>query len=143
MNIRTGTLDDLEAIVTIYKQTLNNMVNPHKIFKIYIKKGNCFVIEDEEVRGAMTFDINRMYNSYETKYGKDKFFWLEQLVVEPNYQGKGLGSKLMEYTIKQTNLQIRMICNIDKIEWYKRFGYVVYQTVMKNNREQAIMILEK
>lgn len=142
MIIRKATLDDLGSVVRIYKATLNKMVNPHKIFKIYIKKGNCFVIEDTEIRGAMTFEINRMLSPYSKEYGKQKYLWLEQLVIDPEYQGQGLGSKLMEHTIKQSDLQKRFVCDVYLAEYYKRFGFIVYRIVSINKREQALMISE-
>ncbi len=141
MIIRKGTLADLESIVRIYKATLNNMVNPHKMFKIYINKGYCFIIEDTEVRGTMTFDISRMFNPYEKGHGREKYLWLEQLVIEPTYQGQGLGGRLVKYTINQFTLETRLCCNTDMVEWYKRFGFIVYQIVSINKRNQSIMIL--
>ena len=97
--IRLATLNDLDEVVRIHKATINNMKNPYKLFKIIIKKGNCYVYADPEVRGAITFDINRMQNPYNKDYGRQKIFWLDQLIIDPTHQGKGLGSKLMVYMI--------------------------------------------
>lgn len=138
--IRKATLNDLEEVVRIYKATLNKMNNPYKIFKIYIKKGNCFVYADPDVRGAITFDVNRLFSPYSHEYGKDKILWLEQLVIDPNYQRQGLGSKLMFHTINHSPLQKRFVCNVDLIDWYSRFGFIAYQIVTINKREQAIML---
>ena len=140
--IRLATLNDLEDVVRIHEATINNMKNPYKLFKIIIKKGNCYVYADPKVRGAITFDINRMPNPYDKGYGRQKFFWLDQLIIDPVYQGKGLGSKLMLYMIQKSTLQKRFVCNVDLIDWYKRFGFVVYQIVTINKRDQAIMLLE-
>ena len=140
--IRLATLNDLEDIVRIHKATINNMNNPYKLFKIIIKKGNCYVYADPEVHGAITVDINRMPNPYDNGYGRQRFFWMDQLIIDPTHQGKGLGSKLMWHTIQQSTLQKRFVCNLDLVEYYKKFGFVVHKIVTINQREQAIMLLE-
>ncbi|MCK4544178.1 GNAT family N-acetyltransferase [candidate division WOR-3 bacterium] len=140
--IRLATLNDLDEVVRIHKATINNMKNPYKLFKIIIKKGNCYVYADPEVRGAITFDINRMQNPYNKDYGRQKIFWLDQLIIDPTHQGKGLGSKLMVYMIQKSTLQKRFVCNLDLIEYYKGFGFIVHDIVTINQRDQAIMLLE-
>lgn len=61
---------------------------------------------------------------------KERVYYLWFIGVAPLYQGKGLGSKLMEELIKDSEEKQRPIyletSTLKNIPWYKKFGFEVY-----------------
>ena len=67
--------------------------------------------------------------------------WINYLAVHPDYQGSGLGRRIMEEAeiilrksgCPKINLQIRST-NVDAIEFYKKIGYKVDDVVSLGKR---------
>jgi ribosomal protein S18 acetylase RimI-like enzyme len=61
---------------------------------------------------------------------KEKIYYLWFIGVDPRYQGKGIGSKLMEELIKDSEEKQRPIyletSTLKNIPWYKKFGFEIY-----------------
>ncbi|WP_461534924.1 GNAT family N-acetyltransferase [Spongorhabdus nitratireducens] len=59
--------------------------------------------------------------------------WLDMILVEPEFQGRGLGNLMME-RIKQlghdTNLPVKLtVLNTNTAaQWYQRLGFMLYET---------------
>ncbi|MFH2106541.1 MAG: GNAT family N-acetyltransferase [Candidatus Micrarchaeota archaeon] len=63
--------------------------------------------------------------------------WISTFFIEPKYQGKGIGTKLLasiERIAKNKKIKtIRTHCTINSVDFYKKNGYlVVKQVVFKN-----------
>jgi hypothetical protein len=61
---------------------------------------------------------------------KEPFLYLWFIGVDPMYQGKGSGSRLLEEVLKKYDKPICLeTSTIRNLPWYERFGFEVYQEV--------------
>jgi len=64
---------------------------------------------------------------------------IEDVIVHPDFQGKGLGTKLMEEAEKYCeNIGVyceRLSCSEDKVPFYEKFGFVRHSVSMKRDLE--------
>jgi ribosomal protein S18 acetylase RimI-like enzyme len=80
----------------------------------YFQKGKVVVAKQDKRMVAMMVYLNNGY--------------IEQLWVDPKYQGKGIGSKLIEYVEKKTEKKAHLHCwiiNHKGLEFYKRKGFKI------------------
>lgn len=125
-NIRKATNDDLERIAEI--EIFNYRLNFFPIFKdddFYFYEltvsrqiskydeliDNIFVYDDGVVKGFLCIDDKQ----------------IKKLFVEPILQGKGIGAKLLEFSIqeKHVNYLWALEKNEKGIKFYQRHGFVV------------------
>lgn len=89
-----------------------------------VQPDGCFVVEDSElIIGTACFYI---YNS---------FAWIGLVAIVPEYQRRGLGTKLMEVVLNELRLRGIESIGLDSTEagyrLYKKFGFIdEYRTIM-------------
>lgn len=128
--IRTGTKEDLESVFSLVKilaefEKASEAVNTSpEIYRQDFGEGwfEILIAESEEsgIIGMALF-----YQSYST--WKGKMIYLDDLVIEPNYRSKGIGSILLDALIEEARLRNASILkwqvldwNEDAIRFYKR-----------------------
>jgi ribosomal protein S18 acetylase RimI-like enzyme len=94
----------------------------------YLCCSNIFII------GMITLHIN------------DTWIDLSNLVVDPLFQGKGCGRRLLEYAEQHSRLhdrrEIRLYTNVamtENVEIYRKFGYVVTKTAEVDGYQRVFM----
>jgi N-acetylglutamate synthase-like GNAT family acetyltransferase len=143
MKIRKATMDDVPQVLYLYYHTfIDTIRNPLKYYKIYIKKGNVMIMENNGMMyGAYVWEINRMKNIYDSKQvSGNRFLWLRQVMVDPKHQGHGLGTQLMLDFMKKADVQKRLVCEQDLVEWYERIGFLCEQIVYHKEIKLSLMI---
>lgn len=145
MKIRKATRNDIPYLVSIYNKTFKNTIfSPKKYYKKHIDKGKAEVIEiNGKIAGAYIWDINRMKNILKTDVSiRDRYLWLIQVMVDPEHQKQGLGRNLMLDYMMKKELPKRLVCEPQLVEWYKRFGFIVYQNFYHDGKDMYVMLLE-
>lgn len=144
MNMRDAVMEDLPLIVGIYGETfVDTLRNPMKYYKKYIKNGNVVVMaKNGIIYGAYVFEINRMKNIYDSKQiDRKRYLWLRQVMVDPKYQGHGLGTQLMADFMMKADVQKRLVCEQELVEWYEIFGFLCEQVIIHKKKELTLMIM--
>lgn len=74
-------------------------------------------LENGEYKGIIVFKI------------KDKTAEILDIAVQPEYQGKGIGSRLIDYIFSQFSInKIIAETDDDAIDFYKKYGFTVIDT---------------
>lgn len=136
LKMRKASQDDAKEIVNCvnlsyekYVSRMGKKLEPMLLdYNQIIKEENAFVGEYEGVIvGIFVLKINGDYIS------------LENIAVNPLYQGKGIGKALMnfaeDFTIEKGFNELRLYTNVkmeENIEIYKKQGYLIYD--IKNEK---------
>jgi ribosomal protein S18 acetylase RimI-like enzyme len=89
-------------------------------------------LDDKEYKGIIVFKI------------KDKVATILDIAVKPEYQGKGIGSKLIDYIFNQFSAnKIIAETDDDAVEFYKKYGFVVTNTKLEFGTKRYIVIKEQ
>tara|TARA_B100001057_G_C22689073_1_gene887008 strand:- start:409 stop:912 length:504 start_codon:yes stop_codon:yes gene_type:complete len=111
MKIRLAKNDDIKRIVEIANACADHMISkgifqwdkdyPNKeTFKTDLDKGTLFTIEDKhEILGCICISLNidEFYKSVKWITETNKNVYVHRLAIHPQYQGRGLALKLMDY----------------------------------------------
>jgi ribosomal protein S18 acetylase RimI-like enzyme len=99
-------------------------------------------------------------NNYLIKYNKNNIGWFEyelytkyiyinQIHIQPEYQGKGIGTKIISEIIKygkrnKKNIYLDVLMYNDKaLEFYKKIGFKMYRdSSLENTLEYDVLINE-
>ena len=112
-----------EAFWNVYKPGCDEHLIVHKIIKVpaFIKE-LCFVAYDDKIVGNIIYSKAKVIN------GKNKEFevlCMGPIGVLPSYQGQGIGSLLMNYSIeKAKQLGHKAIIIFGNQNYYHRFGFI-------------------
>lgn len=89
-------------------------------------------LDDKEYKGIIVFEI------------KDKVATILDIAVKPEYQGKGIGSKLIDYIFNQFSAnKIIAETDDDAVEFYKKYGFVVTNTKLEFGTKRYVVIKEQ
>ena len=148
--IRKATLSDLPYILNIIKNCTNHMINnkifqwnenyPSKeIFNTDIKNKNLYIIEHSKtIIGCVMKSMiqSEAYKNVNWKTENKKNLYVHRLAVDPKYQGKGFGIKLMNFVeenaLKNNYLSIRLDTfskNKRNVKFYKKRGYIKIEDI--------------
>lgn len=148
--IRKATLSDLPYILNIIKNCTNHMINnkifqwnenyPSKgIFNTDIKKKNLYIIEHSKtIIGCVMKSMiqSKAYKNVNWKTENKKNLYVHRLAVDPKYQGRGFGIKLMNFVeenaLKNNYLSIRLDTfskNKRNVKFYKKRGYIKIEDI--------------
>lgn len=120
-SIRRADIQDFDRLVDLYSQ-LTTVGNPN-MFKVDTKiYDNIYVItHNQEIVGAITVLVEP-----KIIHNGSKVAHIEDLVVDKEYRGMGLGSKLLQYAIdkaKEDCYKIILDCDEDMVKYYKIRGF--------------------
>ena len=126
MTIRTMTTTDMTALFTLWKVSKLNFANKKRevhecTLMIELNPTSCFVaIEDDIIVGS----IFGVFNGRRA--------WINHLAIHPEYQKRGIGSKLLNATIKELKKRgaTKVILgvstsNLKAMEFYYKNGFQV------------------
>ena len=103
-----------------FNMIIDNLNDKHKIFVYY---------QDNKVKGILTYFIEQklIHNGSSVAH-------IEDLVVDVNYKGQGIASKLLDFCleeIKKTNCyKIILNCKTELITFYERFDFQIKNAQM-------------
>ena len=143
IKIRKATTKDIDIINSIYRNVIKDL-NQKKIDMLWgdiypfceieydIKDNNMYIIKSNNSQVGsfvLTSFDDPDYNEIKWNY-KDNFIYLNRLVVDPKFQGKGIAKetlKLIEKNLKQKGYEtIRLTVyehNYPAIKLYESFGF--------------------
>lgn len=128
MKFRAMKITDLESIWIIWKKNNFNLAEKEREIKeakmmLKLNPQSCFVVTKEKDIIGCIFGV------FHGRRG-----WIYHLAVDPKWQGKGVGRKLMEHTEKAL---IKMGCtrinlwvdlnNLRVVPFYEKTGYIAYE----------------
>jgi len=139
--IRKATIKDLDTLITIYKETLDNIRFSKSYIKKYIFTNFVYLKEvDNEIVGAYIFEINNIGNPYLINKIPYNVCWIHQLMVSNKHKNKGYGIELMNHFFKhglESNVTAyRLVCTKELIKYHERFGYKVIYTGKKTKKDK-------
>ena len=124
------------VIILIDKLILLNMINELNIIYSQATPEDELAIFDllKELEGDRAeFDITKFYVAKDgdtligcvrTKMVSNSYLELSSLAVDKNYQGRGIGSKLVEeLLLKETDRPIFILTELNKESFYKKFNF--------------------
>ena len=133
MQIRKGTREDLPKIIEIYMKAYEKMPEygekSRKEAKRYIKwlysrcKDTFYIAEEDGKIVGFVFADPEWYSYYGNKY----VFAIHEIVVDPKYQGRGIGTALMKKMLEEAReREVELWVgerNKKAQEFYKKFGF--------------------
>ena len=153
--IRKATSSDLTYILNIIKNCTNHMIDnkifqwnenyPSKeILKDDIKSNNLYLIEkNEKTIGCVmkSEKQSKVYKKVKWITENKKNLYVHRLAVDPKYQGKGYGIKLMDFVernaLKNNFISIRLDTfskNKRNVKFYKKRGYIKIEDIYFPNQ---------
>jgi GNAT superfamily N-acetyltransferase len=133
--IRTGTKADLESVFSLvnilaeFEKAAEAVKTSPKIYLEDFKAGWFeIIIAESEESGIIGMAL--FYQSYST--WKGKMIYLDDLVVDPAYRSRGIGSLLLDALIEESRLREASLLkwqvldwNEDAIRFYKRKDAII------------------
>jgi ribosomal protein S18 acetylase RimI-like enzyme len=122
------TTEILNAFKTLTKQLSHEKISPSKkdLEEIVNSENSILFIakdENEEIAGTLTLLINRIPTGQKV--------WIEDVVVDNKFRGKGIGQKLtqhaIDYAIKKGIKEINLTSNPARIagnKLYQKLGFI-------------------
>lgn len=162
--IEQGQLSDLESVFQIYldgkakleKNGIFQWTDNYPTISIIesdLKKGILYLLKNgTEILGAINISEEQesVYSSVDWAFDDTKILVIHRLVVEPKYQGKGYGKKLMDFAeafaLENHYGSIRLDAysqNEKVIEFYKEGHYVIRGNVHFPKRVYPFYCMEK
>lgn len=164
MNIRKGTLDDLNKIVEMYiiarRDLQENDIhqwdhNDPSIQMLHedIKSGNLYVaVKGNDILGSVVLDEEKEPEHKDIDWAVEdgKALYLHRLVVHLDFQGEGTGKVLMEFADQYAKEHGYASIRLDAYEenevargLYEKFGYKEMGQVYFPRREVPFYSYEK
>ena len=153
--IRKATFSDLPYILNIIKKCTNHMIDnkifqwnenypSREIFYDDIKNKNLYIIQNNKrIIGCVMRSINqsKVYKKVTWMTENKKNIYVHRLAVDPKYQGKGYGIKLMDFieenAVKKDYKSIRLDTfskNTRNVNFYKKRGYLKIEDIYFPNQ---------
>ena len=114
-----------KIIDSIYKHQPENQSRPLKERMKHIKFFNEFIYDGNKLIGGLT-----LFNPIPYVY------FIEQVVVKPEYQGQGYGTELIKKIDKYKGL---ILLGTYLKDFYKKLGFKFIFSYIKNNKKIHIM----
>lgn len=135
-----------EAFWNLYKPGCDEHLVAHKIRKVpaFVKELSFVACDNNVIIGSIIYSKAKVINDQNKEF---EVLCMGPIAVLPSYQGKGIGSKLMNHSIeKAKQLGYKAIIIFGNPEYYHRFGFInakeyEIQTSWGENLE-AFMALE-
>jgi len=142
MGLRFAEKKDMKDMTDIYKATIKDefFKFPTIYINRHIQRNQAVVFEyQNKVIGCYIWTVNKIANPTVSKRSKMPIIWLEQIMVNPDYQGRKIGNILMGSFLKMNGREFRLVCKDNLIEFYKKYGFEVTETIISDNRQKVIM----
>lgn len=113
-----------EAFWNVYKPGCDEHLMVHKIRKVpaFIKELSYVACDKDQIVGSIIYSKAKVVNEENKEF---EVLCMGPIGVLPSYQGKGIGSLLMNYTIESAKeLGYKAIIIFGSPEYYHRFGFV-------------------
>ena len=138
--IRTANKSDVDNLIELFRSTIDrNKRSLRRYFERYIVKGRCRVIDNVNVVAGYVYYINRMPHPYEKKFTRQRYVWLDQVMVVPEMQGYGYGRALMEDFLVIPADEYRLVCKPRLIKFYETFEFSVVVEIVHQGDVNVIM----
>ncbi|MEH2291021.1 GNAT family acetyltransferase [Nostoc sp.] len=130
MNIRPYQESDAESVSALWDEVFPN--NPsHSSPKLVINQKLAVQPELFFITEINSVIVGTIMAGYDGHRG-----WLYTVVVSPQYQRQGIGSKLVQHAEKKLiamgclkiNLEVR-VSNAEVVEFYRKLGYLVEERI--------------
>ncbi len=114
-------------------EVINFMINGHNPLRLCskAKKTTCLVFEENnQIIGTVSLDKNYIFSLY----------------VDPNYHGKRVGSRLMDFAeniIFKNYKNITLNASLNSITFYEKLGYVKKEEVYQEGYGKSILMEKK
>jgi len=142
MGLRIATKKDLKTVTDLYKLTIKDgyFKFPSVNMNRHISRKQAVVFEhDKKIIGCFIWQINKILNPITMKRGKNTTAWLEQIMVLPEYQGRGIGCDMMKKYLSIKVTEFRLVCNESLIGYYEQYGFEVVDTIISDKKQKVIM----
>ena len=140
MRIELATKQDIDTLVSLFRQTIDSKKDGYKYLMSYIKDRRVRVIKKEGgIIAAYIYHISRYSNPYNKTLYNKRVVWLDQIMVFPWAQQKGYGKELMKDFLTIPIKEFRLICLQSLITYYQQFNFEVAETGTHNKEEYFIM----
>ena len=82
------------------------------------------------------------------KYSQNIYLLFDTFIIDKNYRNFGLGKRLMEYNnkvIKENKIKSLLYCNINLVDFYKKFGWEYFDKLdrVKNIKNKIILSYDR
>ena len=142
MGLRFAEKKDMKDMADIYKATIKDELFKFPTIYInrHIQRNQAVVFEYHDiVIGCYLWIVNKISNPITSKRSKIPIVWLEQIIVSPEYQGRGIGNELMKSFLKINSQEFKLICKENLIDFYKKYGFEVTETIISDKQQKVIM----
>ena len=106
-------------------------------FLVYEKEGK--VISYLSYMISDSIDIPTLSLSPKRNDKKGKYILLLSLCCFPKEQGKGIGTKLMNTLLENTDKDIYLLCQENRLSFYERFDFYTQERISLDNRTWLMM----
>ena len=131
INIREENLEDYNCVYSLIKKAFegaehtdgdeHNLVNRLRSSENYIEELSLVALDNDIIVGHIMFTKLLIINGYK----KYESLALAPLSILPNYQNKGIGSKLINEGLKRAKaLGYNSVIVLGSEKYYPRFGFV-------------------
>lgn len=129
-NMQNNEIFELLA-PSVYNPTLERLQSRAKKYEDN-ENAYIFVFKENVYKGIVVFEI------------KDNNATILDIAVKPEYQGMGIGSKLIDFIFNQFGVHsITAETDDDAIGFYKKYGFTVAKTETKFNTKRYICVCDK
>lgn len=123
----------LELLIpSVFNPTPERLLNRAKRYQENKNTHIYAYCDNGEYKGIVVFEI------------KDKAATISDIAVKPEYQGKGIGSKLIDFIFNQFEVnKVTAETDDDAIGFYEKYGFVVTDTKIDFGTNRYVVIKEQ
>ena len=117
---------------SVYNPTPEKLLNRANKYK---ENGNAYIYAFEEggkYKGIVVFDKT------------DKTATILDIAVKEEYRRQGIGTKLIDFIFDKFHIDtVRAETDDDAVEFYKKYGFITAEEIIKFNTKRYLLIKEK
>lgn len=152
--MRRAMIKDIETLSILYRETIvkTEEKSAYRFINKFIKKNvlsnDVFVKElNGKIIGAYISEKNKFGDPYTKNKIPYTVYWLNQLMVFPEYQKHGYGKELMEHYfitgLEHKATSCKLVCRDNLLKYYKRLGFKIVDKGRMKRSERDHYIMEK
>jgi len=147
-------IKDIETLALLYKETIvrTEEKSAYRFVNRFIKRNvldnDVFVKElNGKIIGAYISEKNKFGDPYVKNKIPYDIYWLNQLMVFPEYQKQGYGKEMMEHYlasgVEHGAKSYKLVCRNNLIKYYKRLNFKIVDKGRMKRSERDHYIMEK